>query len=1059
MNYRRFARMCKWVLVALPFVGCVSGPVSDTGTARQKSLQRQLVGDVVPETDDQGNNPRLDPNGIPLNPMWGYQYNHKHQLVPDWQVSTPPDIMSMCNFDIGADPVTSATGCTSQRIATNLYPGGVDIPFLCPDPLGNGLNGHLNWMASAVTVEGPIIWDGHESDSYPYDGDFNVKILPIDPTTRSVTQNLFVSHENISCAFNSVCLDDGFVSQSDHVLIEFNDGETAYRYPTPDWFGFANDDFVASSMINSGVAAHDLGITATMGGENHLEAGYGIVTGLFGVDGVHSDPLHTEIHPAFAFSFLWSSNSPGSDVCKGIGSGRFSNSVCHVDRWAAFVRGAGNEGNCGPGTVSFPLGGPSQFKVRYPWLGPLDAPFTALQEVREGLNADGQTLDNSGAVTITPEGPGTGTVTNRSVMVSYDFADPPNSLAVEADLSFVYGSARIFDMKRQITSDGGWPGQQWFLAEDFTGDGVPDMAHAFNNNGFLAIDVYTNSGGAVGTLQPFTRWTSNRGLLDGVDGSHVLAADFTGDGLADIVHVFRGYSGKVAMSVIATTNGTPQGFLLNDDWSPEGAVGDWTDDSDVLVADFTGDRRPDIAYVFKNGDNVSIDIYENDPTARSGNRPGFRSQVRWLDGGGWTDHRHFLAGDFDGDGRVDVAHVYRNDAADDTGQSLNVYPFSANARGPNAPGFAAGVAWASPFFEVDREQWVTADFTSDGRADLATAAPDTELASITVHESLGNQFEMLHGNWATDQGGWSDPQWLAGDFNNDCAPDMLAVFNDNNTVSVDNHNSLFVPSARTVDFAYVPPDMTVTTCNHPNIGLARPVSCNPHPGSPPPPALSVTNDAPQTFSAGQNAVVWTVSDPQQLVAPKQVTQIVTVVPQDGLPCSNVVQNVTPANPSFEIDVSPPAGVPDGWTAGGAYPTLVSPGYSGNQAVKLTATQQTPNVFLDTAASSFITPVATAGLFLHVHVAAYTSGFLTLGSWEGNFASSTGGLLGNFTDWSPPANGVLGAPGRWKTFDGEYPIPVGSRSFRVRLRARTTGAPGQSGYIIFDDLQIKVVQHS
>src|SRR5207249_4053477 len=88
-------------------------------------------------------------------------------------------------------------------------------------------------------------------------------------------------------------------------------------------------------------------------------------------------------------------------------------------RMMAFVRGTGNEGQCVPFIEPFGFDPPqSTFKVRYPSYGPSDADVTVVANVREGLDSDGEILDNDGVASFARS------QDHKSVLGTFDFANP-----------------------------------------------------------------------------------------------------------------------------------------------------------------------------------------------------------------------------------------------------------------------------------------------------------------------------------------------------------------------------------------------------------------------------------------------------------------------------------------------------------------------------------------------------------------------------------------------------------------------------------------------------------
>jgi len=157
-----------------------------------------------------------------------------------------------------------------------------------------------------------------------------------------------------------------------------------------------------------------------------------------------------------------------------------------------------------------------------------------------------------------------------------------------------------------------------------------------------------------------------------------------------------------------------------------------------LIGDFNGDGKLEPAETFNDGGLISIDVHVS-------NGSTFALQ-RWAtQQGGFWDTQQWLAADFNGDGKTDLAKVF-----DDGGL------ISIDAHISTGSSFSTQ-RWATQQGELrDPQQWLAGDFDGDGKADLASITSDGGQISIDAHISTGSSFSIQR--WATQRGGFWDTQ-------------------------------------------------------------------------------------------------------------------------------------------------------------------------------------------------------------------------------------------------------------------------------------------------------------
>lgn len=306
-------------------------------------------------------NEPYDDNGLLLNPVWGWQKSHDHELPP------VDDAQRHCGSAPWMNP------CTTQATAADNW-GTVEGAVLrrldsawhrIRHPLDSSYSprscgfGHRNWMP--VTYTGQIYWESHSPNFEDDDYNFRLVTPSVGINSNGVSLGAGVVDTNhfiypttgeITGAKGGVVLypidktpiDSSSVPQS--LGLEFNSDETIDYFTTRWWsefhdkvdaahtgydYGkgcyFKQDTTVCSGNLNrcTTVVTYQTKCQALGAVQSEVNGRYAIVTGLLGLDCAHD--CTSELHPVYAMA-IRVKDDPSDEV------------------WEIFVRRRGDEGFC-----------------------------------------------------------------------------------------------------------------------------------------------------------------------------------------------------------------------------------------------------------------------------------------------------------------------------------------------------------------------------------------------------------------------------------------------------------------------------------------------------------------------------------------------------------------------------------------------------------------------------------------------------------------------------------------------------------------------------------------
>ncbi|MEV6262661.1 FG-GAP-like repeat-containing protein [Streptomyces sp. NPDC051784] len=323
---------------------------------------------------------------------------------------------------------------------------------------------------------------------------------------------------------------------------------------------------------------------------------------------------------------------------------------------------------------------------------------------------------------------------------------------------------------------------------DFNGDGRSDLVDWYDyGDGSDALHTFT--AGPDGSLSaPVKGWEAADGNY-WAEHMKYVTGDFNGDGTGDVA-AFYGYDdGKVSLFTWLGKGDGKFGTRLTS-WTVE--PGNWTFDAVTAEAgDFDGDGRDDIAawYDYRNGDDKLFTFLAR---TDGGFASPFSSFAR-TDADGWNVGRmKFATGDFDGDGRDDLGALYGYASG-----TVTLMSFAGEAGG----GFGEPVrGWESATgWTFSRVTMHSGDFDGDGRDSIAAwydyADGHDALISFDADAAgtFGNRREILN-----RPEGWyerSRMKIVTGDYNGDGRDDLATVYG---------YTDLRLPTVKTITFTAQP---------------------------------------------------------------------------------------------------------------------------------------------------------------------------------------------------------------------------------------------------------------
>ncbi len=248
---------------------------------------------------------------------------------------------------------------------------------------------------------------------------------------------------------------------------------------------------------------------------------------------------------------------------------------------------------------------------------------------------------------------------------------------------------------------------------DFNGDDIIDQVVLNGGANGLTLTLDTFLTKADGGCSPGVRsWTSTD--FGSYDRMLMTSGDYNGDGRTDLAGFYGYANASIGLFVWTAradgTFGSPTRKWFNDVTPYWGEIGRMK----VFSGDFNGDGRDDVGSFYSFA-SAAVGIYGWTSTATGGFEEDRRIwEVPATPYWGDPNRLRIVAGDFNGDGRGDVAGLYNY-----ANGNLSILTWTAKADGTlNAP-FSSWKSTTAEWGSWDLTRLTAGDYNGDGRDDIA----------------------------------------------------------------------------------------------------------------------------------------------------------------------------------------------------------------------------------------------------------------------------------------------------------------------------------------------------
>ncbi|MEU2627544.1 FG-GAP-like repeat-containing protein [Kitasatospora sp. NPDC007106] len=333
----------------------------------------------------------------------------------------------------------------------------------------------------------------------------------------------------------------------------------------------------------------------------------------------------------------------------------------------------------------------------------------------------------------------------QTVLSAVTAGDANGDGRADALMAYHYADSAIGFFTSLSKADGGFnpitagyivPKGNWdwnssrFIAGDFNGDHRTDLALMYHHEDG-SITLHTGLADAEGHIQAFSLPSYTVPASAGWDWNAIrlYAGDANGDGRADAIMVYRYASSAIGFyTSLSKADGGFNPFTVG--YTVPAGNWDW-DSSRFIAGDFNGDHRTDLALIYHHGDNsitLHTGLADAEGHIQAFSLPSYT--VPASAGWDWNAIRLY-AGDANGDGRADAIMAYRYASS-----AIGFYTSLSKADGGFNP-FTVGYTVPAGNWDWDSSRFIAGDFNGDHRTDLALIYHQGD-GSITLHTGLAD---------------------------------------------------------------------------------------------------------------------------------------------------------------------------------------------------------------------------------------------------------------------------------------------------------------------------------